>query len=470
MTPAPEEPPGPPRRSSVRVRRGLRFLPLLGVIYCLSSAGPAGIEDTVPTTGPGLTLLLILLMPILYGLPLGLASGELSSRYPVEGGYYRWVRVIFGEYWGFQCGWWSWLGAFFDGALYAVLVAEYSTGFMPDAWRPAARVVIPLLVIGLGTWINVRGIELVGWSTVLFNVFLLCPFAVMCVMGIFHWRHNPFAPLTPPGKGLFKALGVGMLFMMWNYSGYESLSTAAEEVEDPRRNYIRAILLAIVITIPTYFLPLLVGLSVAPDWTAISAGSFTEMGRIIGGGTLALWIAAAGIVSNVALSNTNLLAYSRIPLTMAEDGYLPGVFTRTHRVHGTPWVALLVTAFFYAVLIGLSVETLAVVEMWVFSAVYIQIFLALWRLRAREAAAGGAAVTGTAGSGGGYRFVIPLGLRGIWWVILPPMILIVVSMFASGQEYIYSGGPVLLSGFAVYPLVAWWKKRRSPVRAAASAP
>ena len=296
-------------------------------------------------------------------------------------------------------------------------------------------------------------------------------------MGAFHWNHNPFAPVTPPGKGLFKALGVGMLFMMWNYSGYESLSTAAEEVEDPRRNYIRAILLAIAITIPTYFVPLLVGLAVAPDWSTLSAGSFTDLGQIIGGRTLALWIAAAGIVSNVALSNTNLLAYSRIPMTMAEDGYFSKTFTRTHRVHGTPWVALLVTALGYAVLVGMSVEALAVVEMWVFSAVYIQIFLALWRLRTREAAAGGAATAARAGAagntsgaagnigavegGGGYRFIIPFGRRGIWWVILPPMSLIVVSMFASGQEYILWGGPVILSGFAAYPVVAWWKRRRA---------
>ena len=98
----------PPGHRSIRVRRGLRFLPLLGVIYCLSSAGPAGIEEIVPTSGPGLTLLLILLMPVFFGLPLGLASGELSSRFPVEGGYYRWVREVFGEYWGFQVGWWSW--------------------------------------------------------------------------------------------------------------------------------------------------------------------------------------------------------------------------------------------------------------------------------------------------------------------------------------------------------------------------
>src|SRR5207245_4999136 len=215
---------------------------------------------------------------------------------------------------------WSGLVSFYDGALYAVLVAEYSYDYLPGAWKPVARYVIPLLVILLSTWINVRGIELVGWSTLLFNIFLLCPFAVMCVMGAFHWNHNPFAPITPPGKGLFKALGVGMLFMMWNYSGYESLSTAAEEVEDPRRNYIRAILLAILITNPNYVIPLLVGLAVAPDWSTLSAGSFTDLGQIIGGRTLAPWTAAAGIVSNVALSEPHLPPLYRNPLPHAAGG------------------------------------------------------------------------------------------------------------------------------------------------------
>jgi amino acid transporter len=244
-----------------------------------------------------------------------------------------------------------------------------------------------------------------------------------------------------------------MLFMMWNYSGYESLSTAAEEVENPRRNYLRAILWAIAITVPTYFLPLLIGLAVAPDWTTLSAGSFTDIGTIIGGRTLALWIAAAGMVSNIALSNTNLLAYSRIPFTMAEDGYLPRFLTRTHRAHGTPWISLLVTALGYAVLIGMDVEALAVVEMWLFSGVYILIFLALWRLRARP----DPRAEGTAGD---YRYVIPAGRRGIWWIILPPILLIVVAMFASGEDYIIKGGLGIASGVVLYPFVALWKRRR----------
>ena len=68
---------------------------------------------------------------------------------------------------------------------------------------------------------------------------------------------------------------------------------------------------------------------------------------------------------------------------------MPAGLTRIHRVRGTPWVALLATAVFYSVLTPLNVEQLAVIEMWLFSALYFAIYLALWRLRCRPAGAHG---------------------------------------------------------------------------------
>jgi amino acid transporter len=447
----PPDRPGPPTRSaSIHTGRGLRLIPLIGVIYCLSSAGPAGIEAMVPVSGPGLTFILLLILPVLYGLPLGLASGELNSRFPVEGGYYRWVKEVFGEFWGFQAGWWSWLGAFFDGALYAVWVAEYCDPFLPEAWVRPAHYIVPILVIAICLWINVRGIEVVGWSTMMFNIFLLSPFVILCIFGLTHWQHNPLLPLRPPGKGWLPALGVGALMGMWNYSGYESLSTAAEEIENPRRNYLRAILIAILISVPTYILPLAVGLAVTPDWTTINEGSFTDMGRIIGGPFLAMWIAAAAIVSNFALSNVNLLAYSRVPFTMAQDGFLPKGLTRMHRRFGTPSASLIATAVCYCLLTYMNVQQLTSIEMWLFSPLYALIFLALWRLRRRSSAVAG-------GEEGGY--VIPLGRFGIWLVILPPMILMVMACWGSADEYLWSGGGAILSGFLLYPIARWWKRR-----------
>ncbi|HXI20428.1 MAG TPA: APC family permease, partial [Gemmatimonadales bacterium] len=444
-------------RGSAGGPRPLGLIPLVGLIYCLSTAGPFGLEEMVPESGPGLTLLLNLLLPILYGLPLGLASGEMGSRFPVEGGYYRWVRRIFGDFWGFQTGWWSWLGACFDGALYAVLVAEYSApilaALVPAPYLGVARQIVCLVVVVVCTWANLRGIELVGWSSFAFTLFMLSPFAVMCALGLLHWHHNPLVPFTPPGTGWGTAMGAGVLIGMWGYSGYESLSTAAEEIEDPRRNYLKAILIVLILTIPTNLMPILITLAVTGDWTHLTAGSFADVGRVIGGAPLGFWIAAAGIVSNLALFNAYTLSYSRLPFAMAQDGFAPRWLARTHRKYGTPWAAILVGAVTYAALTFLSARDLIVLEMWLYSVIYILIYLVLFRLRLRPDLDPG-------GSEGTYRFIIPLGRWGIWLVIGPPIALTLYALWNSEASDVKWGGTALLSGVAIYALILLFRRVR----------
>jgi amino acid transporter len=446
-------------------RRGLRLLPLIALVYCLSAGGSFGPEEVVSASGPGLAIILLVLMPIFYGLPLGLASGEMASRFPVEGGYYRWVRRLFGDFWGFQAGWCAWVGAFCDGAIYVVFAAEYFEAFLvallPGPWIPASRQAFILLAIVACTWANVRGIHLVGWSTFVLILFIVSPFVVMCLLGAFEWSHNPLVPLKPPDKGWFESLGVGALVAMWCYSGYESLSTAAEELDDPRRNFIRAILFSICVTVPIYLIPLVTALAVTPDWASFAAGSYTGVGLLIGGPLLAAWITAAGVLGQVNLFNAYTLSYSRIPFTMAQDGFMPAFLARTHPVHGTPWASILVGAVIYGILTLLPIQTLVVIEMWLFSFIYIMVYLALWTLRRRPE-------IDPLPADGAFRFIIPGGKRGIWWVIGPPMALIVVAMFGSGPEYIYWGGPALLSGFLIYPLVARARRRRAACATATS--
>jgi len=90
MTPAP------------RLRRELGLLPLAAIVFLNVSGGPYGIEDTVASFGPGLTLLLLLVVPLLWSLPVSLAMSELASAMPDEGGYVTWTRQAFGPYWSFQ--------------------------------------------------------------------------------------------------------------------------------------------------------------------------------------------------------------------------------------------------------------------------------------------------------------------------------------------------------------------------------
>src|SRR5437588_8939757 len=56
---------------------------------------------------------------------------------PVEGGFYRWTRAAFGDFWGFLAGWWNWTASFVLGSVYAVLFSDYLSFYFPQiaGWR-----------------------------------------------------------------------------------------------------------------------------------------------------------------------------------------------------------------------------------------------------------------------------------------------------------------------------------------------
>ena len=110
---------GPDPGACCRPRAGL--LMTIGLLYASACGGPYGTEDFVVRTGPGLLLALLCAAAWLWGVPVALATAELSTMRPIEGGYYRWVREFLGEFWGFQAGVWSLLSSVLDNTLYPLL-------------------------------------------------------------------------------------------------------------------------------------------------------------------------------------------------------------------------------------------------------------------------------------------------------------------------------------------------------------
>jgi amino acid transporter len=116
---------------SPRRRGEIGLLPLVAILFFNVSGGPYGVEDAVGSLGPGLALLLLVVTPLVWSLPVSLAMAELASALPEEGGYVVWVQRAFGRFWGFQAGWWSWINSFVDVAVYPALFADYVA-----FWRP----------------------------------------------------------------------------------------------------------------------------------------------------------------------------------------------------------------------------------------------------------------------------------------------------------------------------------------------
>ena len=315
-----------PRNSALR-KAGLFYL--VFVMFSYTTGGPFGLEDMVTTSGPGITLLYLLILPFFWCIPVSLVSAELTTVMPVEGGFYRWTRAAFGDFWGFLAGWWNWSASFLLGGAYAVLFTDYLVYYFPKMnwWE---HYLVSVALIAVLTWINVRGIEMVGQVATALEIFIFIPVMTMVVIGLAHWHQNPFHPWIVPHQPTFKVFGVGLALGLWLYSGYEQLSTVAEEVEDPQRAYPRALAMVVPLSIAAYFLPTLAGLASAGNWEKWHTGFFSDAAATIGGTFhghpwLGTWMTLAAMIGNVALLNSTILTTTRMPFAMAEDGYLPEV-------------------------------------------------------------------------------------------------------------------------------------------------
>ncbi|MGA8271171.1 MAG: APC family permease [Candidatus Sulfotelmatobacter sp.] len=410
-------------------------------MFSYTTGGPFGLEDMVTTSGPGMTLIYLLVLPFFWSIPVSLVSAELTTAMPVEGGFYRWTRAAFGDFWGFLAGWWNWSASFLLGGAYAVLFTDY---LFPGitGWK---HYLTSVALIGVITWINVRGIQMVGKVATALEIFIFVPVVTMIVMGLMRWRHNPFLPWIPPHQPTFKIFGVGLALGLWLYSGYEQLSTVAEEVENPQRAYPRALSLVVPLSIGAYFLPALAGLASAGEWQNWHTGYFTDVARVIGGTFLGhpwlgIWMTGAAMICNVALLNSTVLTATRMPFTMAEDGYLPAALTRKHSRYGTPWVAILVSAAIYALLAWQSLGQLISVYIWLRSATTVLTVLSAWKLRRTR-------------TGMPRSFLIPGGQVGLMYVVAAPVIMALVALLGSDRFAAIGGGIAMALGPVVYMVV-----------------
>jgi amino acid transporter len=422
-------------KSSLR-KAGLFYL--VFVMFSYTTGGPFGLEDMVSTAGPGMTLIYLLLLPFFWCIPVSLVSAELTSAMPVEGGFYRWTRAAFGDFWGFLAGWWNWSASFLLGGVYAGLFTDYLVYYYPRMtwWQ---HYLASVALIAALTWVNVRGIQMVGQLATALEVFIFVPVMAMIVIGLFHWRHNPFTPLTPPHQPTFKIFGVGLALGLWLYSGYEQLSTVAEEVEDPQRAYPRALALVVPLSIAAYFLPAFAGLASAGHWEKWHTGFFSDAARMIGGPWLGTWMTLAAMVGNVALLNSTVLTTTRMPFAMAEDGYLPRVLTRKHARYGTPWLAIVVSAVIYALLAWQSLAELISVYIWLRSATTVLTVLSAWKLRRTQPDIR-------------RSFTIPGGGAGLLYVVAAPVVMAMVALLGSDRFGFIGGAIAIVVGPLVYLL------------------
>ena len=318
-----------------------------------------------------------------------LAYSELASMVPVSGSAYTYTYGVMGEAIAWTVGWALVLEYAVAAGAVSVGWSGYMNGLLTSAGMelPAylktgpmdggafnilafviALVVTALLVVGTSKSAKVNAV------LVLIKVAALTAFVFVAVPAA---KDVNFEPFFPTGWGSPLG-GIGVLgaaaSIFFAYVGFDAVSTAAEETENPNRNIpIGLIGSLLVCTIFYLFVgygavgavgsqPMLDANGVAfhpgtPEMAAACAGSealvcskeplahvlkvmgFAKLGNMIG-------LAAALALPSVILMM--IYGQTRIFFTMSRDGLLPEILSRVHPKFRTPHVVTMITGVFVA--------------------------------------------------------------------------------------------------------------------------
>jgi amino acid transporter len=423
----------------------ITLIPLVATTYLMVSGGPYGIEELIQKCGYLTTVLVLIITPTVWSLPTALMVGELSAAIPEEGGYYAWARRALGPFWGFQQAWLALANSIVDMPLYPTLFVQYLGRVWPGATGHVALAVGWGIILACAA-VNILGIRVVGFVSLALTAALLLPIAILSGWALATPSHAVAGATLAGGTDI---LG-GILIAMWSYSGWEEASTIAREVDRPQRNYPIVMLGVLVLAVLVYTLPVL-AIAYAGIPAAIWVnGAWIDVGKTIGGPLLGSAILIAALIGSFAICNALVLSYSRLPVALADNGYLPRLFRLRGEKSGAPWVSILVCSLAWGAMLPLGFDRLIAIDVMLYGLCLSVQFISLVVLRVKEPDLP-------------RPFRVPGGKWGVSLAAVAPVLLLVTALYHECIQPDRSllalafGGGLVAMGPVLYLLASWYR-------------
>ena len=423
----------PPSTPALRRALGKWDLTAIGINQVIGSAIfllPADVARLVGSWSP-----LLFLAIGLSSLFVALCFAEVGSRFDTTGGPIGPARVAFGRFTGFEVGWMLWFSRVSSGASVINGLAVALGYYWPTISTGMPRAAVILSVLGVLTWVNVRGIRQSSWLVNAFTLGKLLPLTVFVLVGVFFADLSRVVPSEPAPVA---NLGTAALLLIFAYGGYEVTGVPAGEAANPKRDVPFAFIATILTVSAVMTLTAAVTAGLLPDVgaskTPVADASALVMG-VFGG----LLVSVGSAISMTGNNMGQLLSGSRSVFALAEQGDLPAVFGRVHPTYRTPHVAIWFTSIVLVVLaLTGSFVFLAAVSAVARLVVYMSACGATLRLRSASMASRVAAA----------EFVAPGG------PIVPIVAIAITSsiLVSATTQQLLAGGAALAAGAVLFAI------------------
>jgi len=300
-----------------------------------------------------------------------LTYAELASALPEAGGEYAYLREAYGPMWAFIYGWTQmWVAKSGSIATLATGFFYYLANFYPKLEGKFFTIPLPIganggplevsygqllamAVILLLALVNYFGVRFGGDVQVAVTAVKVVLIAGVVVIGLLAPQGNlsNFSTSTPAIGGV-SGFFAALVAALWAYDGWNNVAMVSSEVQNPRKNLPRALILGTAAVILVYLLANLAYFYVLSSAQVgatdrVAAGMMRKVMGASGAGIVSL----AAMISIFAALNGSILTGARVPYAMARDGLFfrsigvvhPRWFTPSNSILAlSSWSALLV--------------------------------------------------------------------------------------------------------------------------------
>ncbi len=272
-----------------------------------------------------------------------LVYARLGTRFPRTGGPYVYARHAFGDLTGFITVWSYWASAVIGNGAIVTGAVGYIVGFSPLlAGSAALRFALAIALVWGLCLLNIRGVRQSGRVQTVVMFLNLVPLVLVAIAALSHFDAANLHPFAPNGFG---SIAVGASLVVWAYSGIESATVPAEEVQAPERTIRRGTMIGYWVGTFVFLLTAIaVAGSMPNDVVAGSARPIALAAEQALGSWAGTIVGLAAVAAALGTLNGWILMSGRIPLSAAEDGLFFRPLAAIHPKYGTPAVGLVVGA------------------------------------------------------------------------------------------------------------------------------
>ncbi|MBM3193129.1 MAG: amino acid permease [Chlamydiae bacterium] len=358
---------------------------------------------------------------IFFFIPAAMVSAELATGWPQKGGVFVWVKEALGHRMGFLAVWLLWL----ENVVWYPTILSFVAATIAYIVNPSLNgnkwytFLVIISIFWLVTFVNLKGIKIYGWiSSVAASLGTLFPGLLIICLG-FAWiafgnpSHIEFSlDSLKPNLTHFSDLAF-LAGILLSFGGIEMSAVHAKDVENPQKNYSKAIFFsALVIVILTILGTLAISIIIPKNNINLISGSIEAIYNFFELFGLQKFIPViAGLVVIGSLGGVSTWAAGpcRGLLAAAEKGDFPPLMQKVNR-HDMPInvmiiqaviVTLLSFAFIFMPNVSSSFWILTILAAQLYTIMYLLMFISgiVLRYKKREVQ---------------RHYKVPFGNAGMW--------------------------------------------------------